>query len=209
MMKNLKSVKRMLKLPLRPQLCRRPRRVQPERPRPETDGSRQPAGDGQREDNLVPSDIGSDYAPSESPEVERIPQERLVPVVPAPVDAAALRRRQELLDDLPNTRLFRKRLRDEGEDEAEADLPQAKRLRDPDFGNYVLTALSEGELFQLPVRKNEWLSKAEVCQLGKLLDLPLSSVRLRRAPRKRLQRPGPHRARPRTTVLWARRPPSR
>ena len=205
-MKHLKSVKRMLKLPLRPQLRRRPRRVQGGLPLP--DGPPPPAGEVRPEDVPVPSDVGSDYAPSESPEVERVPQERLVPVVPAPVDAAALRRRQEMLDDLPNTRLFRKRLRDEAGEEAEPEQPQAKRLRDPDFNNYVLTALSEGELFKLPVRKKEWLSKAEVNQLGKLLDLPLSSVRLRRAPRKRLQRPGPHRARPRTTVMFQKDPSS-
>ena len=206
MMRHLKSVKRMLKLPLRPQLRRRPRRVRPELPPSGADGPSQPAGGVRAEDVPVPSDIGSDYAPSESPEVERIPQEHLVPVVPAPVDAAALRRRQEMLDDLPDTRLFRKRLRDEAEDEGELELPHAKRLRDPDFGNYVLTALSEGDIFQLPVRKNEWLSKAEVCQLGKLLDLPLSSVRLHRAPRKRLQCPGVHRARPRTTVMFQKDP---
>eukprot|EP00439_Symbiodinium_sp_Y106_P070485 s391_g12.t1 len=106
------------------------------------------------------------------------------------------------LDDVPR-QLKRRR----SEDTAPEDVvPNLKRLRTEDFANFVLTAVSEGEIKNKGVRANEWLPRAEVDQLSELLDLPLSSVRLHRTARKRLQNPGPRHRKARVTVMFGQDP---
>ena len=56
-------------------------------------------------------------------------------------------------------------------------------------------------------RANEWLSRAEVKSLTKLLGLPVSSARLHLGPRKRMQKPGNKKgAKSRVSVLLGREP---
>ena len=57
-----------------------------------------------------------------------------------------------------------------------------------------------------PDRANEWLSKKEISKLGELLDMSPAAARVHRAPRKRLQRPGPRSQRARVTVMLAHDP---
>ena len=92
---------------------------------------------------------------------------------------------------------MKKRILEEGNE------PEPKRVRSDDFANFVLTALSEKELNVKAVSKpNEWLPRKEVARLSHLLDLPLSPARLHRAPRKRLQHPGPQARKARMTVMF-------
>ena len=125
----------------------------------------------------------------------------------APVPAAPLREltleeeasNRNPLDDLPYQ--FRKRGR---EDEPEN--REAKRVRTTDFANYVMVALAEEELKGEAVPANEWLPRLEVTRFGALLDMPLTSVRLHRAPRKHFQRPGGRGAKKRVTVMFGTEP---
>lgn len=50
-------------------------------------------------------------------------------------------------------------------------------------------------------RKNEWMKREEVAELARLLDLPISAVRIHRQPRKRLHPPPAGKRRSRVTVM--------
>ena len=50
-------------------------------------------------------------------------------------------------------------------------------------------------------RRNQWISRREVKQLSRLLDLPITSARLHRMPRKRMQKPPGNRPRGRFSVM--------
>lgn len=50
-------------------------------------------------------------------------------------------------------------------------------------------------------RRNQWISRREVKQLSRLLDLPITSARLHRMPRKRMQKPPGNRPRGRLSVM--------
>ena len=195
MMKNLKSVKRMLKLPLnRPRARRRPLRP-PGVSRREAE--RLPESAPERSGDQLPE--GLHVPPVEHPEFQEDdvdlrdyePSPEYVPVSPMPdstvsreqADEERARRRADLLDDLPKQ--FRKRPPEESlEDQA------AKRFKEAEGGNYVLAALCEEQLSGKEMAANEWLPRPEVRRLSKLLGVPLSSARLHRRPRKRLQPPG-------------------
>ena len=115
------------------------------------------------------------------------------------------------LDDVPaqHRQVFRKRARAPvpWEETLEpSDERSLKRVRTTDFANYVLMAVAEGTLLGCEVRGNEWLSRMEVEKLGEVLDLPVSSVRLHRAPRKRLQPSGRPGGKARLTVMFGQEP---
>ena len=101
-----------------------------------------------------------------------------------------------LLDDLPLQ--FRKRGPEHLDELNKAAL---KKLKTTEFANYVFTAVSDSHLFGAEEKPNEWLPKEEVRELAGLLDLPLTLARLHRAPRKRLQNPGPRNRKPRVTLM--------
>ena len=209
MMTDLKSVKKMLKVPL--QRRRRPRILCPPAPRTEGDPVvHEPVQDPMEED-LNEAGPPPDYVTDDEPQAsadEDDGQDRLRPPPPSP---EALRRRRLVTDDVPAVMQEfarqQKRRREEREQEPVADgeavaaEPAPKRLKDHAFYNYVLAAVSEGEVFDEAVLKNEWLSKAEVDYLSELLDMPLCSVRVHRAPRKRLQAPGGNVGCTRTTLM--------
>ena len=67
--------------------------------------------------------------------------------------------------------------------------PELKKLTNPE-------ADDEGN-----PRANEWLPRGQVRKLAELLDMPLTAARFHRAPRKRLQNPGPRWRRHRVTVM--------
>ena len=50
-------------------------------------------------------------------------------------------------------------------------------------------------------KKNQWISRKEVKQLARLLDMPITSARLHRAPRKRMQKPPGGKQRGRLSVM--------
>ena len=200
MMAGLKSVKRVLKLPLD---RKRRRRLLPGRQRHHEEQAVEPPGDlheqagepqeQQAHEDLLPEPIGERPEPGilELFDGEHAPWDD-APAAPRDPDYSAL-------DDVPSQ--IKKRLREEDQE------PEAKRIRTNDFANFVLVALSEKELDgNQPVKANEWLPRAEVDRLGQLLDLPLSSARLHRAPRKRLQHPGPQAKKARITVMFGEDP---
>ncbi|CAE7531744.1 RE1, partial [Symbiodinium necroappetens] len=183
MMAGLKSVKKILKGPLDPKQRRRllPQ-WRPKKGRTTDDSPAHPPG--------VPSEECA-----EEPVPERVvadPEQEDLPDGPEWQEEASNR---NPLDDLPFQ--FRKRAReDEPEDH------EAKRVRTTDFANYVMVALAEEELKGEAASANEWLPRSEVTRLGALLDMPLTSVRLHRAPRKRFQRPGGRGTKKRVTVMF-------
>ncbi|CAE7449079.1 TY1B-PR1 [Symbiodinium sp. CCMP2592] len=146
-----------------------------------------------------PAYADSEVSPSEMDEEE---MERLLEV---PLDSRAAQedRRAQLLDDLPEpVRAFHKRKQEQHEQNlGDPDGPARKKMKDVAFVNYVLAAISEGEILKTDTLKNEWLGRAEVDYLSQLLDVPLSSVRVHRAPRKRLQAPGGNKNCARLTVM--------
>ena len=73
-------------------------------------------------------------------------------------------------------------------------------MKDVAFVNYVFAAVSN-EVLKEGALMNEWLGRDEVEYLSKLLDVPLSSVRVHRGPRKRLQAPGGNKGCARMTVM--------
>ncbi|CAE7928562.1 RE1, partial [Symbiodinium sp. KB8] len=180
MMAGLKSVKKTLKLPLDP---RQRRRLLPRRRRAEETVETRPPDDGQL---VQPSAVEPADAPPAAPDSE-------LPALPWE-DAPAPPRdpNYDSLDDVPFQIKMKKRILEEGNE------PEPKRVRTDDFANFVLTALSEKELNV----KAKGRPRAEVARLGHLLDLPLSSARLHRAPRKRLQHPGPQARKARMTVMF-------
>ena len=192
MMAGLKSVKQVLKRPLE---GFRRRRVLPGRHRKRTP------------EDCPELEVVSDPPP----EVVRVPSED---EGRAPVDeghqgqemweeappASAAPGAYDHLDDLPCQ--LRKRQRELALENERS----LKKLKTTEFANLVMMAVSEGELRGEEVLPNEWLSRGEVLKLSDLLDLPLSSVRLHRAPRKRLQHPGQRRSRSRVTVMFGQDP---
>ncbi|CAE7891118.1 TY1B-ER1, partial [Symbiodinium necroappetens] len=84
-----------------------------------------------------------------------------------------------------------------------------KRLRTGDVANFIMVTLAEPELKKLKnpevshddALANEWLPRGQVRKLAELLDMPLTAARFHRAPRKRLQNPGPRWRRHRVTVM--------
>ena len=207
MMSNLKSVKKMLKVPL--QGRRRPRALCPPAPRAEQAVAPDPALAGPSAADSDEAGPPPDYVTDEDGPAASMEEGEMRDLLRRPSPSPeTLRRRQLATDDVPVAmREFVKRRRElqerellENADEAEVE-PAAKRLKDASFYNYVLAAVSEGEVFNEPVLQNEWLSKAEVDYLSELLDMPLCSVRLHRAPRKRLQAPGGNVGCNRTTLM--------
>ena len=81
-----------------------------------------------------------------------------------------------------------------------------KKLKTTEFANHIMMAVLEGELREEEMLPNEFLSRSEILKLGDLLDLPLSSIRLPRTPRKRLQHPGPRRYRSRAVIMLGQDP---
>ena len=146
----------------------------------------------------------SDYAPSDVPSdlqgdwLSR--QDRLVPVVPGPLDEEARQRRAQLQDDV----LWRFKRTAQAAELPQGEEQMAKRLQKVDFVNYTLSALAEPVLHKQDAPCNQWLGRKEVEQLNKLLDMHLSSVHLHQQPCKRLQPPSRRNPkRPRLTVMFA------
>jgi hypothetical protein len=118
------------------------------------------------------------------------------------------RRRRNLLDDVP-AQFKRKRQEEEEQYELDTEDPMyplpeealRKRIRTSGIVNYAYTAVLDQELWGTEERPNEWLGREEVERVSRLLDVPLSSARLHRVPRKRLQDPGPEKKRPRWTIM--------
>ena len=196
MMAGLKSVKKLIKGPLDPRLQRFRARLR--RPRREEQAEESPV------DEPIPDvPFGPCAAELDGPsDVEEEAVWDQAPPVPSPDPPANV---YDHLDDLPvQLRRWqeRKRQRDEQEDPEE----QLKRVKTTDFANYVLTAVSEGELTGQRLRANEWLPRREVEQLSHLLDMPLSAARVHRRPRKRLQHPGPRGGKSRVTLMYGENP---
>ena len=200
MMSGLKAVRKTLKGPLE---NRRRRLLLPCRPRPPGPVEQEMAQAPEAQDQPIGPEGLQEAASLSEPTGE---DSSLLPDVPQPWEDAPASvlppepAPYDYLDDVPFS--IRKRLRDQ----AESGAPSTKRVRTTDFANYVLTALSSAELTGKEAKKNEWLPKGEVQRLAALLDLPLSSARLHRAPRKKLQHPGPRRKKPRVTVMFAEDP---
>ncbi|CAE7864387.1 TY1B-PL [Symbiodinium microadriaticum] len=207
MMSNLKSVKKMLKVPLRGR--RRPRLLRPVEAPPREQAEQVASQDGPAAEEDDPNAAGPppDYVSEGGDSLSSMGEAELDDLMyrPPPSPETLRRRRRDLLDDVPApVREIAKRRRESdntGNPEVEQEEPAAKRLKDQSFYNYILAAVSEGEVYQEPVLKNEWLSRAEVDYLGELLDIPLEAVRLHRAPRKRLQAPGGNVRCHRTTLM--------
>ena len=207
MMSNLKSVKKMLKVPLRGR--RRPRILRPVEapPREQEEPVVSQGGPAAEEDDPNAAGPPPDYVSEGGDSLSSMGEAELDDLMyqPPPSPETLRRRRRDLLDDVPApVREIAKRRRESDNNvnpEVEQEEPEAKRLKDRSFYNYILAAVSEGEVYQQPVLKNEWLSRAEVDYLGELLDIPLEAVRLHRAPRKRLQAPGGNVRCHRTTLM--------
>ncbi|CAE7228738.1 RE1, partial [Symbiodinium sp. CCMP2456] len=204
MMRGLKSIKKVLRGPMDLKFRRRPLRARLRQLGTRPQGSQQAQDDAVVEQEPIvipegPVEIPEDNAPdwNQAPPIQGAP-------VPPPVSVESLARRNNFLDDVPyQIREQQRKRRREQEQEPEQDQEDqaAKRMRSGGLVNYVLAAASEGELLGDEVLPNEWLPRREVQQLGELLDLPLTSARLHRAPRKRLQYPGRFRNRPRYTMM--------
>ena len=194
MMSGLKSVKKILKGPLDPRLRRFRSRIRPRPPQ-----ASEEAGANEGENGVLPeapAEVGGQSVEDDGGPWSEAPP--AADLLPPPVE-------YDHLDDLPfQARLWqqRKRQRDEEADTED----QLKRLRTIEFANYVLTAVSEGELTGQELKANEWLPRREVEQLARLLDVPLSAARVHRRPRKRLQHPGPRGDKARLTVMYGQDP---
>ena len=202
MMAGLKSVKKTLRGPIDKRRRRQllPVRFRPQRLPREEQGEEQVVSD-------TAMDADQEAAPSNAQDEPPLPppaaQQPWQDAPPVPDASPAVP--YDYLDDVPFS--IRKRLREQaGQEEGESRAPDTKKLRTGDFANFVLTALSLQELSGSTEKANEWLPKAEVEKLSALLDLPLSSARVHRAPRKRLQHPGPRRKKPRITVMFSEDP---
>ena len=117
-------------------------------------------------------------------------------------------RRSEVLEDFPEGALRENKREGTGEDRTDL----SKRMK-TDFYTTVMLAVSDYDLPRkllkdpMTQRKaNEWLSRSEVKKLRDLLDLPVTSARLHRDPRKRFQKPPGGRDRRRVTVLLGEKP---
>ncbi|OLQ12139.1 Transposon Ty1-DR1 Gag-Pol polyprotein [Symbiodinium microadriaticum] len=114
----------------------------------------------------------------------------------------------DYLDDVPFS-LKRKLAEAQQEQLQSQSEVSTKRLRTEDVANFIMVALAEPELKKLEnpevshddALANEWLPRGQVRKLAELLDMPLTAARLHRAPRKRLQNPGPRWRRHRVTVM--------
>ena len=212
MMQGLKSIKRILQGPMDKKLRRRlsgqrSRKPQQESPVPELsvpgEAAQLPADGANMHNEELPEDVqgySPDYPPDsvweDEPPADLVSPEDLIPDAAFPMPHDPRPRRERLLDDLPAQ--FRKRGPEHLEDLDEAAL---KKVKTSEFANYVFTAVSDAQLFGTEEKANEWLPRAEVKQLAGLLDLPLTSARLHRGPRKRLQNPGPRNRKPRITLM--------
>ena len=210
MMQGLKSVKRVLQGPLDKKVRRRLPGQRSRKPRvepaplpglPVPEGEAQLPGEGAEEE--LPEDV-KDYSPDyppdqvweDAPPAVLVSPEDLVPDAAFPLPHDPRPRRERLLDDLPLQ--FRKRGPEHLDDLDDVAL---KKVKTTEFANYVFTAVSDADLFKTEEKGNEWLPRDEVRELAGLLDLPLTSARLHRAPRKRLQNPGPRNRKPRITLM--------
>ncbi|CAE7249975.1 TY1B-ER1, partial [Symbiodinium sp. KB8] len=119
----------------------------------------------------------------------------------------------DYLDDVPFS-LKRKLAEAQQEQLQSQSGVSTKRLRTEDVANFIMVALAEPELKKLEnpevshddALANEWLPRGQVRKLAELLDMPLTAARLHRAPRKRLQNPGPRWRRHRVTVMFGEDP---
>ena len=186
MMAGLKSVKRLMEMPFAKQKRRRLLGLRRERP---------PRGRDHPEDREPePSELPPGEA-SELPGPSSVPEAEDLWYNPRPRPRDPL---YDPLDDVPVG--LRKRFREA--EEAAGDVEYSpenagKRLRTTEFANFVLTAVCE----ERESKPNEWLPRKEIAQLGRLLDLPLAAARVHRAPRKRLQHPGPRGSKRRITMM--------
>ena len=208
MMSGLKSVKKVLKGPL-PTRRRMPSRraVSVEPVREESDAVPGEPRDEVLRDGEAPPGVhdpplgvrGPPYPADDWMEQDDVPLPPPRDDHPLRVDEEpdedTLRRRRGSLDDVPW--VVKRKI-------APVDLTGeqvSKRFRQTGASNYVLAALCEDEFHGEVGPRNEWLPRREVELLGKILDLPLGSARLHRAPRKCLQTPpGPNLARSR--IIW-------
>ncbi|OLQ12070.1 hypothetical protein AK812_SmicGene4036 [Symbiodinium microadriaticum] len=199
MMAGLKSVKKTLRGPIDKRRRRQllPVRFRPQRLPREEQGEEQVVSDTAVDADQEAAPSNAQDEPPLPPPAAQQPWQDAPPVPDAPPAVP-----YDYLDDVPFS--IRKRLREQaGQEEGESRAPDTKKLRTGDFANFVLTALSLQELSGSTEKANEWLPKAEVEKLSALLDLPLSSARVHRAPGKRLQHPGPRRKKPRITVMFS------
>ena len=183
-MSGLKSVKKILKGPLDPRMRRFRSRMRPRQPQASEEVDANQGGDDPPPE--APAEVGEQPVEDDGGPWNEAPP--AADLLPPPVE-------YDNLDDLPfQARLWQQRKR-QREEEASAE-EQLKKLRTTEFANYVLTAVSEGELTGQEMKANEWLPRREVEQLAQLLDVPLSAARVHRRPRKRLQHPGPQEPKP-------------
>ena len=121
-------------------------------------------------------------------------------------------RYREMLDDVPGQ--F-KRKRGE-EDEMMTEEGARGKFRKA-FFEQVQVMVSDAHLPEKVRRKvqswsdregaqNQWIPRAEVRQLAKLLEMPITAARLHRMPRKRMQRPPQGKRRGRVTVMLLQQP---
>ena len=118
----------------------------------------------------------------------------------------------EILDDVP-VQFKRKR---QDEDELLTEEETRKKFKKP-FFDQIQVMVSDAQLPE-KIRKqvqswsdrrgaqNQWISRSEVKQLSKLLDMPITAARLHRTPRKRMQKPPQGRKRGRLTVMLLQQP---
>ncbi|CAE7368424.1 RE2, partial [Symbiodinium sp. KB8] len=226
MMQGLKSVKKSLGLPFQKKRRRQllgaralPRRNRPaaaEQSQPdETEPHEQPPPDGvpegfQMQSSAAEQSLLDEAEPHEPPPPDGVPSDSALPQSlqdlwdQAPVAHDAVRDEgYDYLDDVPYS-VKRKLAAAQPESAQEV---STKRLRTGDVANFIMVALAEPELNVNPeAPANEWLPRGQVRKLADLLDMPLTAARFHRAPRKRLQNPGPRWRRHRVTVMLGQDP---
>ncbi|CAL1135188.1 unnamed protein product [Cladocopium goreaui] len=190
MMRGLKTVRKALEEPrLRREYRKRRKAVEPAREEQEETPAEAETKEEEEEVWKGIHEAEERYAREDEKRIRRITEQR-----------------KTLLDDVPEC-MKRRRV-------GEVDEQQVQQRLTQGVFTYVQNVVMEEEIQEMMAkkaqqqiqerrgwRKNEWMKREEVAELARLLDLPISAVRIHRQPRKRLHPPPAGKRRSRVTVM--------